>query len=427
MFEKNDASTVIVMVPGPDLKRQWKEESRTHIPKKYWNNITFYTVGEVLQIVNNGERLVTTFFVADELHEYYTEERLKIFNGSNMVCKGCLGLTATYHDIHGRHKDIEGILPIVDNIDEEEARREGYISQYMEYNLAVDLTEVESRNYAALTSIITKNLSFFAHGGLELASLVLSGDKQKTGLTYAIQVAAEHGWRNGMDYMNEQHRAILDIWSPQKVIGYAKLVMDNVRERTKLLYFCVNKLKAAVQVVHKFDTLKTICFSQSTSFADTLGKVINSHYDSLGQPQPCVVFHSQLATIVVKNEDTGKEKKKGKTVLKREAIEDFTSGKKRIMSTASALDKGIDVKDIRLALTTSGTQNPTQYSQRKGRSLRLEEEDIVVLVVNLYVRGTMDERWLRKRQSRSNNIVYWVDKVEDIGYTSPQVNNDLKV
>lgn len=272
----------------------------------------------------------------------------------------------------------------------------------------------------------------FGHRGLELAGLVLQGDKQVSGMEYAIRYASEHGWRAGMNILNPDHAKILEVWSPQKVIGYAKLAMEAVRERKELLYsHCTNKLKAAVEIVNKFSDLKTICFSQSTQFADALGRVINSHYVSLGKEPPCVVFHSQLLTKIEVDENTGKEKKKGKITQKKEAIEAFASGKKRIMSTASALDKGLDIPDIRLGLTTSGTQNPTQYRQRKGRSVRVEsyEEDIMVLIVNLYARGTMDEVWLKKRQSTSNNVVYWVDSIDDINYSPQenQVNNDLEV
>lgn len=421
MLTKNNAARAIIMVPGPDLKRQWGDEIKDNIPKEYWDNISIYTIEEILGKINNGEIFVTTLFVADELHEYYTEERLKVFNGVNVQCKGMLGLTATYEDIHHRHKAMEKILPIVDIIDEEEARRDNYISPYVEYNVAVELTSSEFEKYRMLSGIISKNLSFFGHRGLELAGQVLKGDKDRglSAMEVAIRYASEHGWRSGMNFLIPEHRQILEVWSPQKVMGYAKLAMDNIRERNSLLYTCVNKLNMATQVVDKFSDLKTICFSQSTDFADRLGETINSHYRSQNLPEPCVVFHSQLKTRIVKDETTGKETKVGLVRLKRQALLDFTSGKRRIMSTGSALDKGLNVKDIRLALTTSGTQNPTQYKQRKGRAVRIEsyEKDIIVLVVNLYARGTQDEAWLRKRQSRSNNVVYWVDNVEDINYT----------
>src|SRR5690606_23822931 len=88
-----------------------------------------------------------------------------------------------------------------------------------------------------------------------------------------------------------------------------------------------------------------------------------------------------------------------------------------VISTASALDKGLDVIDIRLAIVTSGTSNWTQHKQRGGRAKRVEEdENIIVLIINLFIKGTKDEDWLKDRQSKSNNVVYWVDSIDEINY-----------
>lgn len=416
ILNKNPACNFYIMVPGPDLKIQWEGEIKSNIEKIYWSNIEVLTVGQIESYLLQGKRLVCSLFIADELHEYYTEEKLKIFDGTNIITKWMLGLTADYEDRDGRYKKIQNILPVVDRIDEEEASREGYISKYIEYNLAVDLTEKELATYKVLSSIISKYLAKFGHRGLELAGKILVGDKDNKGIVYAIKYANEHGWRQGMVY-NSTNAAIIEQWAPNKIIGYAKLVMDNVRERKNLLYYSLNKLISAKNVVNKFNSLKTICFSQSTLFADALGKIINESNEDQQNPI-CVVYHSQLETLITYDEK-GKQKKKGKTILKREAIEAIRSGKARVISTASSLDKGFDVKDIRLALTTSGTQNPTQYNQRKGRVVRVEsyEEDIIDLVINLYIRNTMDEVWLKKRQSKSKTIVYWVDSIDDINYS----------
>lgn len=431
ILKKNSAEVIYIVVPGPDLKKQWDGEIKANIPQEYWANVNITTVESIMNIINNGNRILCGLFIADEVHEYLTEDRLRMFNGSSVVCKWCLGLTATYKDMHDRHKKLETILPVVDRIDEEEASREGFISKYVEYNVAVPFTDKELERYRVLSSIISKNLSKFGHGGLELASKILTGEGSDTPLTMAIRFATARGWRKDLNILNPAHKEILDIWSPQKVIGYAKLSMDSVRERKNLIYNCRNKLSVAKDIVVKFDNLKTICFSQSTSFADMLGKMINDYYIQFDNSLPCVIYHSQLSTLIVKN-DKGKEVKKGKIKLKREAIEAIRSGTARIISTASSLDKGFDVKDIRMALTTSGTQNPTKYTQRKGRGLRVEiyGEDIIVLIVNLYVQGTTDEDSLRKRQSESDNIVYWVSSIDDINY-SPRINklinNDLEI
>lgn len=427
ILNHNSSATIVIMVPGPELKKQWINEVHSNIKESLWPNIRVYTVGEILGVMNIDQRISCSLFVADELHEYYTDERLKLFNGTVIITKWMLGLTADYQDKSGRYKLMEKILPPIDRIDEEEASREGYISKYIEYNLAVDLTSNELEKYKTVSDIISKNLSKFGHGGLDLAGKILQGDKEANGMEYAMRYASTHGWRKGMDISNPTNYQIMETWSPNKIMGYAKLAMENIRERKNLLYYSRNKLKVALEVVSKFDTLKTICFSQSTLFADALGKVINDHYANSQNKRKCVVYHSQLETLITHDEVSGKQKKKGKTILKREAIQTIKSSLDGIISTASSLDKGLDIKDIRLCLTTSGTQNPTQYNQRKGRGVRVEsyEEDIIVLIINLYIRQTMDEIWLKNRQKKSSNTTYWVDSVDDINYTPRYNSNEI--
>lgn len=416
MITHNNSYTFIVVVPSEALEVQWKAAIKQFVPQQFWDNFSVYTVHKVVEAGKQGNTYVCTCFFADELHEYYTDERLKMFDGTYISTRWCLGLTANYEDIHNRYKLIEKILPVVDRIDSDEAVREGYISKYIEYNVAVSLTEQEEQKYKALSQQVSKNLSKFGHGGLAVASKIL----QEGGYAVAIAVATNNGWRKDLNMLDAGSAEIASMWNPQKVIGYAKSAMDAVRDRKTLLYTSINKLKLAKNVVIKFDDLKTICFSQSTAYADTLAAHINHHYYQLNPDAKkiCVVYHSKLKTVVETDPVSGKQIKKGQTRLRKEAIEAIRTGEARVISTASSLDRGFDVKDIRLALTTSGTQNSTQYNQRKGRAVRVEseEEDIIVLIVNLYATRTMDEVWLRKRQSKSKNVVYWVDSVEDINY-----------
>lgn len=420
MLTANNAYIFHIFVPGPTVQDQWNASIKSFVPQQFHDNIQVYTKEKVTKDGRDGKVYYSTVTIIDELHEFYTDEGIKIIDGTYTRYKYILGLTANYEDVNNRYKLIEHILPVVDRIDQEEAIREGYISKYIEYNVGVYLTQQESIRYKELSDEMTKNLSKFGGNGLKLASKILEdiGNKD-TSLLYRF--AINNGWRQNMNPNNPKEAEILEMWSPGQIIGYAKNAMDNIRERKDLLYKCRNKLKIAVDVVTKFEDLKTICFSQSTSYADNLAAHINNYYtekDPMSK-KVCVVYHSQIKTIVETDPQTGKQKKKGKTVLKREAIEAIRSGTARVISTASSLDRGFDVRDIRLALTTSGTQNPTQYNQRKGRAVRVEDEeqDIIVLIVNLYAINTMDEKWLRNRQSKSKNLVYWVDTVDDINYT----------
>ena len=417
ILNRNNACTVYVIVPGDELEKQWKGAIKSFVPLNLQNNFTVITVHKAVDLLYVPE---CTLVIYDEVHEYLTDERVKLLNGEKLKAKFKLGLTATWFDIHGRHKLIEGIIPVIDTIDEEEASREGYISKYVEYNLGINLTNEEYVKYRELSNIINKHLNKFGKNALQAAGNCLSGANGYTGFQICSMFASSKGWSSRMDLTDIKNQEIYEQWNPKVIMGYAARLMEAVKERKDVLYNAVNKITAAKEVVIKFNDLKTICFSQSTNFADRLCWTINQ-CEKLLNPQAkdiCVSYHSNIPTRIVYDEIKKKEVKKGKTVLKREAIEAIKSGKARVISTASSLDRGFDVKDIRLSITTSGTQNPTQHIQRKGRATRVEDDapDAIVLIINVYIKSSQDETWLRKRQSKSNNIVYWVDKVEDINY-----------
>lgn len=415
MLTRDTSRTFIIVAPGPTVQSQWKEAIAKFIDEEHHKMIDVFTIHKVMEDFKNGIIYNCSLLILDELHEYYSDERIKICFGSVINCTYCLGLTADYIDyIHHRHNLIQGVLPVVDEITIKEAEKEGFISKFFEYNLGVGLTPDEQKAYDIVTEKVTKNLSKLGKNGLEVANKILKGaSKKEYSIVYAI--ASNNGWRRDLDLSNDNCRQINDMWAPAKIIGYASNSLVAIRERKTLIYNAVNKIKTAVEILTKFDTLKTICFSQTTLFADTLAQRVNQYYYDL-DPQAkavCVVYHSALKTVI-----TSDNKKKGKTVLKREAIEAIRSGEARVLSTASSLDKGYSVDDIEMALTTSGTQNPNQYNQRRGRSLRVVQgKDKIALIINVYVRGTIDERWLKKRQAKSTNVIYYVNNVDEISYS----------
>src|SRR5690606_12351632 len=99
--------------------------------------------------------------------------------------------------------------------------------------------------------------------------------------------------------------------------------------------------------------------------------------------------------------------KHGAIRLKRMAIDKIKNGEATRLCTASSLDKGLDIPDLDIGVTASGTSSFTQYKQRGGRTKRknLFNEDKVALLINLYVKDSKEEDWLKKRQSKSNNVI----------------------
>lgn len=418
LFEKNSAASIVVIVPGAELERQWRAEAKNFLGAENFKKVEIFTIDK---IVENKYRIECTLLILDEVHEYLTPERIKVVDGTYITSRFKLGLTATWQDKQGRQQLIEKYIPVVDRIDEIEAEEKGFISKSIEYNIGVELTSSELDDYNTHTNIIQKHMNKFGKAEpLKIAGLVLCGDAKNKGYAYACMVAQSNGWRQSMDLTQQVNQEIFDLWNPKKVIGYAKQLMDSVRQRKNILYNAQNKLKVAKELFFKYEKLKTIFFSQSTHFADQLAYIINEQQKHLtgDDTKICISYHSKIETQIRFNVDKKKEQKFGATKLKREAIEGIKSGKYRGISTASSLDRGFDVHDIRLGITTSGTQNPTQYTQRKGRTIRVESNnpDIIKLVINVYVKHTKDEEWLRNRQKKVKTVVYWCDSVDDVNY-----------
>ncbi len=434
MFKKNPVANVIIEVPSTALANQWKVELENNIEQKdLLKNIEVITIH---LLVERQNKYNCTLLIVDEIHEYLSDERLKFIDKTMIEYKYILGLSATWEDRNNRHLILEGICPIVDKISEEEALKEGWISEFIEYNIGVELTDEEKLNYSKYTKVITDNINKFGKGGLELAGLCLSGDKKHTATEYCFMWAGKHGWTKGMNTNIPTNAQINGMWNPSAIIGYAKKLLNAIRDRKDILYSAENKLLVALQVIEKYPDLKTICFSQSTQFASSLGYKINEFfYNKVGEGNKCVVYHSKLETIMGVNPKTGKPMKFGKKRLKDLAIERIKNGTASHISTASALDKGFDVRDIRLGITTSSTSNPIQGTQRGGRVKRVEHlnntgktiQEKTKLVVNIYVKNSKDFDWLKKRQiNATTSRIYWIDNVEQITY-NPKRDDEFKL
>lgn len=429
LFRINPKHNIVIIVPA-NVLNQWKSIIEKTFTKKQQVVINLFTPH---YIVNNKVKIQTGTLIVDELHECYSDEFIKVVDGTYIRYDNNLGLTATYEDSKGRHKLIEDKFPIIDAILETEAIKEGYVSPYIEFNIGVDLTEKEKEQYNRLSDVISKNINKFPKGyGLKLATKCLSGDKgrsthkdgkQYTGIQYVYGYASSKGWRKDLDLSNPRDAQINDLWNPSKIFGYAQSLLNAIRHRKNILYNAEEKAQMSLNICFKFYELKTIVFSQSTAFADKLHLMLNEQ-----EANSCVVYHSSLETTMLPSPKTGKLIKFGKTRLKRMAIEKIRNGDARIITTASSLDKGFDVTDLGLGITASGTSNFTQYKQRGGRVKRkdLFNPNKRALLVNLYVKNTRDEDWLKSRQSKSYHTIYWTDDINDISF-NPIIKDDITI
>jgi superfamily II DNA or RNA helicase len=413
MLEKKPATTITILVHRKKLRKQWKDRVSQFVGDQY--NISIHTVQYCIE---NKMKFKTDLLVVDEVHKFYGDEFFSFVDGTNIKYKYLLCLSATVKDTNNRHKKLLEFCPIIDHIDEQEALRNGWISQYIEYNLGIDLDDDEVLQYNAICKKVYDNLAKFGDHGFNGAMKVLSGCDRYTGLQYAMMWAKKMGWNQSDPNCQ---------WNPNRIIGYGKKVMKGINERKKFLYECHSKLKATLDVIRKFkDDYKIMSFSESTHFADRVNDILNKSQ----KKDICVVYHTNLESRTLKDntgkiitygktaKKAGEPKMFGKTTLKRLFIERFVNNEVNVLSTAKALDEGFDCDDIQIGILSSRTSNYNQQKQRGGRVKRVipKSPKDKMLLVNIYVKHTKDYDWLTKAQKENTNTIHWVSSIDDIEF-----------
>ena len=335
--------------------------------------------------------------------------------------KWIMGLTATIERLDGKEKLLKKYAPVCDTITQQEAIRQGWISDFVEINLAVPLSVGEEQGMHNLDKQVRHYLSKFGSDFEVMRSCMnQAGAKSYAALMYP-----------GEDP---------DVAGKQLVVS-AVQGYRLIKKRQEFLYKTQRKVDATVELIKEFG-LKTIMFSQSTDFADKVNHVLGD----------CsVVYHSNLETqnrLITKtkeyktqsgannfiaNNPEAKVKQSGNLWIcswkestkfgvkkqKDEALRLFKDArsKKQVIVTAKALDQGFDVKDIELGIEASRTSNPTQRIQRTGRVARnFTYKDGTKkrgIYINLYIPGTRDEGWLRASQKKGADRVVWLRTIDE--------------
>lgn len=324
--------------------------------KEQWEaELKTFKIPNVEVYVNNtaatkASELNTDLLICDEVHTVPTDTRGIILD---IPHKYFLGLSATIKRSDGRHEEILDTYPVFDVVTFEECLENGWISPYTVYNVPVDLSEEDLKLYAK------------ADRSFRYAASQIGGYGPDT-----LKLA--QAWIKSPD---------------KKEQGLAAMYYNALRKRKDICINNQNKVEIVEKIVSLFSDRYGIIFSQSVDFADSIR-------ESIGET--AVTFHSKL---------TKKTQK--------EILNDFTekqSGIKTI-STVQALDAGFDFPELSLAVVAAGYSSKLTNIQRIGRTVRAQE-DKEAIIVNLYSRGTQEERWLQNRQKGTNPI--YLNSIHDL-------------
>ena len=351
------SSRVQVVVPSRYLADQWAEK----IPQFNLSAIRVSTIQSLLARINRNEEIPPVdLLILDEVHSYTSEQFSKVFD--IVEYKHVLGLTATLRDDDEKNLLLHVKAPVVAEVTLQECVDKGWVSPFLVYNLGLEMDETDKEWYKEVTKSFKKSFGFFQNDwNTAIGALGYEGARQ-------------YSSRRRIDMKVVRGQAIN--WKKQLDI------------RKNFLYDYPPKIDAAEKIIRAFPEARVLVFAETTSMADKLAERIGIE---------AVAYHSNLSKT-----------SKGTQLFKD------PSNVVRVICTARALDQGTDLPDVDFLIVLAGTSTALQGLQRYGRGLRFIK-DKKTKIVEIYVKGTQDETWLKGRQRKiPRELIIWVSSIPEI-------------
>lgn len=418
MNNRHPERTSIVIVPTTKLKDDWTRTKQVfneagelvedfgHIIKHKLQNVRVFVINTYVTY----QEWECDLLGIDEIHRVAGKDAV-LFSTviKRTKYRFGMGLTATLDEAQ-REFLAELGWNIVDTISEEECEREGYTSSSIVYNLGIPLSEEDKKYNDKVNEDFKYYFSKFDHE-FELVKACNARDNtyvfvktregtnlgRQTGKEWRLWLARKKNWNGDPDHS----------YSPQNISKYAAQGMSIMSKRKDKWQNMPSKLRYVKAIVDIFPNTKTIVFSETSDFADKVVELF---------PEKCLAYHTNLITLAIRGTEIVKEPTKeqskvlrkegfqikGVTIRKREAIQQFQDFNSNywVISAVRALDEGTDVKTIKLVIQCAYSSKSRQDTQRNGRGKRIDYDDLAktTIIINLYMKGTQEEKWLKSKQ-----------------------------
>ncbi len=306
----------IVLVPTIDLLHQWKERIVKYLAVEECEigilgggerNVNEITVATYKSASKYVRRITDKFglIIADECHHSVSPSYSTALKFT--ISPFRLGLTATPVRKDVLHLEMPKLIgPFIVAAETTELQRKGYIEEFEEEKIFVDLTEKEKREYRKLMnhywSFVRQNFPQ-VKSPIEAFNLVLRKAK------------------------------------------YNKQALEALRAKNKANQIALNaerKIDVLEKLLEKFRGEKVIIFSR---YVDLVKKI------------------SRTFLIPEITHETPRDER-------RKILEMFSRGEINVICSGEVLDEGIDVPDALVGIILSGTGSTRQYLQRLGRIMR---------------------------------------------------------
>ena len=344
---KYNHTKIIIIVPTTALKEQW-----TNIIDS--NNLTFNC--EVI-VINTAikNKYKCDVLLIDEIHRCAADTLKQVFEV--IEYKYILGLTATFERLDGKHELLQKFCPVIDKITLEEAKFQGWISDYKEYQVILEVDDIDI--YKEYNKQFQQSFEFLGYD-FDLAMSLL-GPK---GFINRAKLRDERCSNGTEQERKEMFKAIT---------YHATNFMRAIQNRKSFINNHPKKIEIARRIIEARPDSKIITFSNNVKMAESIG----------------------MGGKVFSGKDS---KKKG-----RMTIEEFSQEKSGLLNTVKKADEGLDVPGLSVAIILGLDSSKTRKTQRIGRVAR-KEGDKQAEIFTLIIANTVECEWF-KRSNSSTNII----------------------
>lgn len=337
VLKKYNNFKVLIVVPTETLKNQWQHELDER-------ELQFNCEVQIINTVIKHDWNVN-ILVLDECHRFASDDFSKVFQ--KVKYKYILGLTATFERLDGKEVLISKYCPVIDTITTEEALFNGWINQFVEYQVLIDVPDIDE--WHKLNREFTEHFEFFGFDWDIVKKMTgKMGYKYRLALRDKLCVTSDTTIRSNM----------------LKTITYHAMgFMRTMAQRKKFINNHPKKLEIVKKIIEARKDCKIITFSNNVKMAEAVG--IGEVY-------------------------TGKtSKKKG-----RITIEEFNTKRTGVLNTCQKANEGLDIKGLNIAIIFGLDSSRNKAIQRRGRAIRLNpNSDKPAEIFNIIINNTVESKW----------------------------------
>lgn len=345
--------SILVVVPTDNLKQQWEIQLEAWI------------INANVQVINSviKNTCAVDILVLDEAHRYAASCFARVFEVVKFHY--ILGLTATFERVDGRHQIISKYCPVIDVITVEEALKNGWISEYKEYQVLIDVDDIDT--YNEYNRQFQEDFEFFDYDFSLVMSLL--GPQGFINRSKLRDLRCKDGGDRKAMFTAITH--------------HATSFMRALQARKSFINNHPKKIEIARKIIEARSDSRIITFSNNIKMAESIG----------------------MGGVVYSGKDS---KKKGRITL-----QEFESGTYNLIHSICKLNEGADLKGLSVGIVLGIDSSKIKATQKLGRVIR-KEGNKQAEMFNIIINGTIEPQWFANSHKNRSYITIDEEGLYDV-------------